>query len=60
MDSKKYRGQPNTTCIKEMIADAGLANFKELKRLAANRESEKLREVVKPNLRLIVQKNGSF
>ncbi|KAL4149828.1 hypothetical protein QTP88_003684 [Uroleucon formosanum] len=38
MNGKRDRGRPRTSCIKKMISDAGLANYKELKRLAENRD----------------------
>ncbi|KAL4083943.1 hypothetical protein QTP88_029259 [Uroleucon formosanum] len=38
MNGKRDRGRPRTSYIKKMISDAGLANYKELKRLAENRD----------------------
>jgi len=38
MNGKRDRGRPRTSYIKRMISDAGLANYKELKRLADNRD----------------------
>jgi len=38
MNGKRDRGQPRTSYIKRMISNAGLANYKELKRLADNRD----------------------
>jgi len=37
-DGKRDRGRPRTSYVKRMISDAGLANYKELKRLAENRD----------------------
>jgi len=37
-NGKRERGQPRTSYIKRMITDTGLTNYKELKRLAGNRD----------------------
>ena len=38
INGKIYREWPKTSYIKRMISDAGLTNYKELKRLADNRD----------------------
>jgi len=38
MNGKRDQERPRTSYIKRMISDAGLANYKELKRLAENRD----------------------
>jgi len=36
INGKRDRGRPRIAYIKKMISDAGLKNYKELKRLAGN------------------------
>jgi len=54
MNGKGDRGRLRTSYIKRTISDAGLANYKELKRLAENRDE--WRNFGKPTLGLIKKK----
>lgn len=49
---KRDRGRPRTSCIKKIISDPGLINYKELKRLADNIDEWKNYGNCKTNLRV--------
>jgi hypothetical protein len=52
MNGKRDRGRPRTSYVKRIISDVGLANYKELKRLADNRDEKEISANCKTNLKV--------